>query len=211
MPAPSQLLGLLAASVVLVVVPGPSVLFVIGRALSHGRRIALASVLGNAGGAMLVAVVVSAGLGALISSSTLLLLVIRLSGAAYLMWLGVTAWRHAADTPLAVGSLPPRTRRAVMAGVIVGVTNPKMYILFSAVLTQFLDPAAGPVVPQLVILSLVPIAVGLVTDSSWALAASGARRWFARSPPRLVATLRLGALCLVGLGASVAAAGLSLR
>lgn len=209
MPALSQFLGLLAASVVLVVVPGPSVLFVIGRALSHGRRVALASVLGNAGGALLVAVVVSAGLGALISSSTLLLLAIRLTGAAYLVWLGIKAWRHAGDVPAAAGSAPPGTRRAIVAGVTVGVTNPKMYILFSAVLTQFLDPAVGSLVPQLLILSLVPVAVGLVTDSIWALVASTARGWFARSPPRLVATLRLGAACLVGLGVSVAVTGIS--
>lgn len=203
-----QLFGLSLACVVLVVVPGPSVLFVVGRALAYGRGVALASVAGNTIGTYLVAVLVAFGVGPLLEQSALLFDFIRLAGAAYLIWLGITAVRHApgsatASTAPTTGRVPSR-RRAVRAGVLVGLTNPKAFIILAAILPQFVDRAAGNVPAQMLVLAAVPVLIGLLSDSSWGLAAGSARTWFARSPRRLVVAGQTGGVAMIGLGVSVA-------
>lgn len=204
-----QLAGLALASVLLIVVPGPSVLFVIGRALSCGRGIALASVAGNALGTALVAVLVAVGIGPLLERSTLLFHGIRLAGAGYLVWLGIAALRHARTDALDAGGPQPVERapsrsQAVRSGLLVGLSNPKAFIILAAVLPQFVDRSAGHVVAQLLVLAAVPILIGLLTDSGWGLAAGTARSWFARSPRRLAVAGQVGGLSMIALGASVA-------
>ena len=205
-----QLVGLSAACFVLIVVPGPSVLFVVGRALSYGRGVALASVAGNTIGTYLVAVLVALGIGPLLERSVLLFDVIRLAGAAYLVWLGVSALRHArADARQATSAAaapvgPPSRARAVRSGILVGLSNPKVFIVLAAVLPQFVDRAAGNVPAQMLVLAAVPVLIGLLTDSGWGLAAGAARSWFARSPERLVRAGQAGGAAMVGLGVSVA-------
>lgn len=195
----------------LIVVPGPSVLFVIGRALSHGRRTALASVLGNTVGSYLAAVCVAVGLGPLLQRSDVLLQVIKFAGAAYLVWLGVQALRHSGTASRTVGLAPPSQPgwRSVRTGVIVGITNPKVFIIFAAILPQFVDRSAGRVAVQMLVLALVPLGVGLVTDTAWALAAGRARSWLSSTPGRTRALARVGGFSMIGLGISVAATGRS--
>lgn len=207
-----QLIGLALASFLLIVVPGPSVLFVVGRALSYGRGVALASVAGNTIGTYLVAVLIALGLGPLLEQSVLLLNVIRLTGAAYLIWLGISALRHARKDALKATSAaaapvgPPSRRRAVRSGILVGLSNPKAFIILAAILPQFVDRAAGNVPAQMLVLATVPVLIGLLTDSGWGLAAGVARTWFARSPQRLVRAGQAGGAAMIGLGISVALA-----
>jgi threonine/homoserine/homoserine lactone efflux protein len=208
-PELSQFIGLALACALLIAVPGPSVVFVVGRALTYGRRTALTSVAGNSVGCYAAAALVAVGLGPLLQRSEGLLTAIKWAGAAYLVWLGVQALRHAAPLPDAPGGAGDRvpTWRSLRSGIVVGISNPKVFLVFAAVLPQFVDPGAGHVPAQMLLLALVPVAVGLLTDSAWALAASRARGWLSRSPRRTTAVGRAGGLSMIGLGVSVALTG----
>jgi threonine/homoserine/homoserine lactone efflux protein len=201
-----NLLGFAVVSLVLIAIPGPSVLFVIGRALSLGRASAIASVVGNAVGVYVVAVLVAFGLGTLVQRSDTAFTVIKLAGAAYLVLLGVQAFRHRHDIAAALEARVSQVSRwrAMRQGFIVGVGNPKALIIFGAVLPQFVDRQAGHVPEQMLLLSLVSFGIALVSDSLWAVAASAARSWFARNPRLLSAVGGAGGLALIGVGASVA-------
>ncbi|MBO0809171.1 MAG: LysE family translocator [Actinobacteria bacterium] len=205
----AQLLGFSLTCLIVIAIPGPSVLFVVGRALAHGRRTALASVLGNVTGVQVVAVSVALGVGTLVQRSALAFTVVKLAGAAYLVWLGIQAVRHRRSLGAALEAGPGSGGgwRAVAEGVTVGVANPKAYVLFAAVLPQFADRAAGHVPLQLIILSLVSLPIGLICDSAWGLAASAVRSWFATSPKRLELVGGLGGLAMIGLGLSLALTG----
>lgn len=210
--------ALALACVLLIAVPGPSVMFVVGRALSRGRPAALASVIGNAIGCYLVGLAVALGLGPLLERSELLFQVIKWAGILYLLWLGVTTFRSARPVPAtqgdgageADGSTTRTTETpwaAARTGVIVGATNPKALILFTALVPQFVDPAAGGATRQILLLGIVPILIGLMTDTTWALAAGKARTWLGSSPRRMAAIGRAGGLAIIGVGASVAVSG----
>ncbi len=204
-----QVLGFAVACLIVIAIPGPSVLFVIGRALAHGRRTALASVAGNVAGVQVVALSVALGIGTLVQRSDLVFTVVKLGGAAYLVWLGVQAIRHRRSLAAAMeaATVPRGTWRAAGEGFVVGVANPKAYVLYAAVLPQFANPAAGHVTLQLVILCLVSLPIGLISDGTWGLAASGVRSWFARSPRRLELVGGLGGLAIIGLGVTLAFTG----
>ena len=209
MPPATSVLAFAVASAILIVIPGPSVLFTVGRALAYGRRTALATVCGNAAGNYLVASCVAVGLGTVVQRSAQVFLAVRLAGALYLIWLGVQAFRRRASLAGAFAAAAPgrSDRRAVREGFVVGVTNPKAYILFGAVLPQFVDRAAGHVPVQMLLLALISIAIGLVSDTTWALAAGGLRTWFARSPRRFALVGGAGGLAMIGVGISVAVTG----
>ena len=204
-----QLAGFVLASLVLIVIPGPGVLFVVGRALAHGRRTALATACGHAVGNYVVAACVAVGLGALLQRSASVFEVVKLAGALYLVWLGVQAVRHRkslAEAFAATGE-PRQGWRALRDGVVVGVTNPKSYILFGAVLPQFVNRAAGNVPGQMLLLSVFSVVIGAVSDCGWGLAASGVRSWFASSPRRFELVGGAGGLAMIGLGVAVAVTG----
>jgi threonine/homoserine/homoserine lactone efflux protein len=205
----TRLAAFAAASFVLIVIPGPSVLFVIGRALALGRRAALASVVGNGLGIYVVAVLVAFGLGNVVQRSELAFVVIKTIGAAYLVWLGVQAIRHRHDLAAAFGaSAAPITHwRAARQGFLVGFANPKALIIFGAVLPQFVDRTEGHVSEQMLLLAAVAFGIALISDSMWALGASGFRTWFARSPRRLAVVGGAGGLAMIGVGVTVAATG----
>ena len=204
-----HLLGYALASFVLIVIPGPSVLFVVGRALAYGRRTALATVCGNAAGNYVVAACVAFGIGTLVERSVAVFTAVKLAGALYLVWLGIQAIRRrkALATAFAGVTEARGDRRAAREGFLVGVTNPKALILFGAVLPQFVDRAAGHVPVQMLLLSLVSIAIGLVSDSSWGVAASFVRSWFARSDRRFAMVGGAGGLAMIGVGLTVALTG----
>ena len=201
-----QLLGFALASLVLIVVPGPGVLFVVGRALAHGRRTALATALGHAGGNYVVAASVAVGLGALLQRSAEVFILVKIAGALYLIWLGIHAIRQRKSLAeaMAVAAPPREGWRAARDGAIVGLTNPKAYILFGAILPQFVNRQAGHVPAQMLLLGLVSVSIGLLTDSAWGLAASGVRTWFARSPRRFALVGGAGGLAMIGVGVTVA-------
>jgi threonine/homoserine/homoserine lactone efflux protein len=205
----SQVLGFAVTCLIVIAIPGPSVLFVIGRALAYGRRTALASVAGNVAGVQVVAMSVALGVGTLVQRSGTVFGVVKFGGAAYLVWLGVKAIRHrrSLESAITVAAAPRGARRAAAEGFTVGVANPKAYVLFAAVLPQFANSSAGHVPLQLLLLSLVSLPIGLISDGTWGLAASGVRAWFARSPRRLELVGGLGGLTMIGLGVTLALTG----
>ncbi|WP_327143534.1 LysE family translocator [Nocardia sp. NBC_01327] len=207
----ANLLAFLVAGTILIVIPGPGVLFVIGRALSSGRRAALLSVLGHSLGVLAMLVLVAAGLGAVVAASAIALTVVKLAGAVYLIYLGVQAIRERRSLREAWESRaePAQGVRLLRQAFLVGVSNPKAIIFFSAVLPQFVSPAAGRVPLQILILGLIFVAIALVSDSSWALVAGLARDWFGRSPKRLENLGAAGGVMIIGLGATVAVSGTS--
>lgn len=208
MPSVATVLAFALASVVIVAIPGPSVLFTIGRALAAGRRTALLTVLGNAGGILTQIVAIAVGLGPLVASSATAYTALKVVGALYLVWLGVQAIRGRRALTGAADRLPQRapTAGAVRAGYLVGVTNPKSLVFFMALLPQFVDPAR-PVAAQLLVLGAVFAVIALVMDGSLALAAARFRDWFASSPRRLERVGGTGGLVMVGLGAGLLVTG----
>ncbi|MGW5734053.1 MULTISPECIES: LysE family translocator [Streptomyces] len=207
-----RFLAFAAMSLLVIVIPGPSVLFVIGRALAHGRRTAVATALGNVLGSYALVVAVAFGIGSLVERSAAVFMAVKLAGAAYLVFLGVQAFRHRKE--MRAGSLradsagEARTdTRTVLDGALVGVTNPKGIVFFAAVLPQFVDHSAGRLPAQMLLLGLVPITIGLITDTLWGLTASAARTWFARSERRLSMIGGAGGVTMIGLGVTVAATG----
>lgn len=198
-----RLLAFSLAAFLLIVVPGPSVLFVIGRGIALGRRAAVATVVGNASGVYVQIIGVAAGVGAVVQRSVLAYNTLKLLGAAYLVFLGVQALRHRRELSTALtpaGMERPALWRNARDGFVVGVANPKAIVFFTAMLPQFTDPAAGSVPLQMLFLGLVFVAIALVSDSAWGLAAGSARAWLARSPRRLQAIGGLGGVVMIGLG-----------
>ncbi|MEU9451192.1 LysE family translocator [Streptomyces sp. NPDC048277] len=207
-----RILAFAAMSLLVIAIPGPSVLFVIGRALAHGRRTAVATAVGNVLGSYLLVVAVAFGIGSLVERSVTVYLTVKLLGAAYLVYLGVQAFRHrrelkASAIRRAPAGEPRGDLRTVLDGVLVGATNPKGVVFFAAVLPQFVDHTAGRVPAQMLLLGLVPISIGLVTDTLWGLTASAARTWFARSDRRLSLIGGAGGMAMIGLGVTVAVTG----
>ena len=207
MPSLSQWLAFLVASILFIQVPGPSLLFTIGRALTVGRTQALLSVAGNALGLVVQAGLVAVGLGAVVSASAELYTGLKLVGAAYVVWLGVSAIRHRADARLTLeepGQAPARRGHAVRTGFIVGVTNPKTVIFFAAFLPQFTSDS-GPAALQLAVLGVVFGILAVCSDTLWALGAGKARDWFAREPRRLDTLGAAGGGMMIALGVTLAA------
>jgi threonine/homoserine/homoserine lactone efflux protein len=207
-PSAATLLTFTLAGVILVVIPGPSVLFIVGRALAHGRRAALLSVAGNTTGASIVVVVVALGYGAVAARSVEVFTVLKLAGAAYLVYLGVQTLRHRGDLAAALaGPAASAQGRLYWQGVVVGVTNPKVLIFFAAVLPQFVDVRAGSATGQMLVLGLLFALIAATLDSTWGLLAGAVREWFAASPSRLRLVGGTGGLMMIGLGLGLALTG----
>jgi threonine/homoserine/homoserine lactone efflux protein len=207
-PGPS-LLAFALASLALIVIPGPSVLFVIGRSLSLGRLGGLLSVLGNALGMLPLVIAVALGIGAIVAQSLLLFTVIKFVGAGYLVYLGIQAIRHRRHTAVTHEATPQRRPRwrIVSEAFVVGLTNPKSLVFFVAVLPQFVDYGAGSIPVQLFELGAVFLLLALIFDSVWALAAGTARQWFGRSPKRVERLGATGGVLMIGLGGVLAFTG----
>ena len=209
MPTSNQWLAFLVASILFAQVPGPSLLFTIGRALTVGRRDALLSVVGNGVGLAFQVLCVAVGLGAVVAASAALYTVLKICGAAYVVYLGVQAIRHRAkaraDLDSATAAPAASPGHSLRTGFIVGSTNPKTIVFFVAFLPQFVNDEAGHAGAQLALLGLVFGVLAIASDSCWALAAGRARDWFARSPRRLDTLGATGGVMMIGLGATMAA------
>lgn len=225
-----NLLGFALASIALIALPGPSVLFVIGRTLTLGRTGGLLSVLGNSLGALPALLLVSLGVGTIVAQSATLFTVIKFAGAGYLVYLGIQAIRHRKDAgaPATAESTPADntpaktaqnrfakltrpfkhpTTRILGEAFLVGLTNPKTIVFFVAVLPQFVDYSAGAIPLQLAELGIVFILLALIGDSLWAFTAGAARTWFAKSPTRIENLAGAGGAMMVGLGGVLAFTG----
>lgn len=211
MVSPGRFAAFAALVLVMVVVPGPSVLFTISRALTVGRRDALLTVVGNAVGVYTQVVAVAFGMGALVRTSAAVFTVVKLVGAGYLIYLGVHTLRHrrrlSEAFSAAVPASPGRTLSVLRDGFVVGFANPKSIVFLAAVLPQFVSYSAGWVPVQIMALGVSIPLIALGSDSAWALAAGGARAWFARSPRRLEFIGGAGGLIMIGLGAGLALNG----
>ncbi len=205
----SHLLAFALTAFVVIVIPGPSVLFVVSRALVLGRSGALTTVVGNSLGEYVQVMAVAFGVGAVVERSVMLFTAIKLCGAAYLVYLGVQAIRHrrALTNLMGDGSLRGGRLRTLREGFVVGVANPKSVVFFAAILPQFVDPAAGSLTLQLLLLGAVFLLIALVSDSLWAIAAGTARTWLARSPERLRYLGGAGGVAMIGIGVRLAVTG----
>jgi len=204
----SNLLAFSLAAVILIAVPGPSVLFVIGRSLALGWKGGVLTVLGNAAGQLVQVAAVALGVGIVVAQSVVLFSLVKLAGAAYLVYLGIKSIRrrreHHSPERQPVSASP---LRLMSEGLVVGVTNPKSVVFFVAVLPQFVDYPSGAIPFQLALLGVVFLLIALVSDSLWAVAAGSARQWFARSPRRISAMEATGGALMIGLGGTLALTG----
>lgn len=204
----SNLLAFSLASAVLIAVPGPSVLFVIGRSLALGWRGGVLTVLGNACGQFLQVAAVALGVGIVVAQSVILFSVVKFAGAAYLIYLGIQAIRHRRNHAVPAKSPAHASPwRLVGQGAVVGATNPKSVVFFVAVLPQFVDYPAGAIPVQLGLLGAVFLLIAVIFDSLWAVAAGTAREWFARSPQRVSVFEATGGALMIGLGGTLALTG----
>jgi threonine/homoserine/homoserine lactone efflux protein len=209
MPDAGRLAAFALVAFAIIVVPGPSVLFVISRGVAHGRRAALMTALGNETGELVQVVAVAFGLGAIVERSITVFTIVKIAGAAYLVFLGVQALRRrrVLAEALAIEAAPKGSRRIFRDGFVVGATNPKTVILFTAILPQFVTRSNGHVTLQLLVLGLMSVLIALISDSAWALLAGTVRSWLGRSPRRLAAMGGTGGLVMIGLGLRLAFTG----
>jgi threonine/homoserine/homoserine lactone efflux protein len=205
-PAPEYLIGFTVAAFLIIIVPGPSVLFVVSRALAYGRRAAVTTAIGGAAGSFVNAAAVAVGVGAIVQTSAVAYTTIKLIGAAYLVYLGIRAIRHrrAIREAFERQASPVSDRRTWWEGFVVGVTNPKSAVFFAAVLPQFIDRSAGHATLQMLLLGAVFTAIAVFSDSLYGVTAGAVRAWFARSTRRLDLIGGTAGLTMVGLGLGLA-------
>lgn len=197
----TQLLVAFTMTVVVVVaVPGPSAMFIVGRAMAIGRPAAIAAAAGNTAGTIIQGLVAVFGLGAVISRSETLYNVIKFGGAIYLVQMGAKTIRHR-ELPSADGGREDADRRRVARqGFVVGLTNPKLVVFFGAALPQFVDPTRGYVVVQMLALLTIWSAVSLIGDTTWGCIGGCIRSRTANSPRNVERMIALGGVCIVGVG-----------
>lgn len=191
---------------VIILAPGPSVLFVIARAIAWGRATAVFTVAGNVTGAFSLSVFVALGLGPILQRSELAYIAVQWGGGLYLVYLGIDAIRkrsaHAADMTNQ-GEIAPSIRRSIRDGFWVGALNPKGVVFFAAVLPQFIDREKGSVTAQLILLGAIFAILAFVSDGSWGMLAGTARNWLATDARRLERLRATGGSIMIILGISV--------
>lgn len=185
----------LVITLVLVLTPGPIVTLLIATGAREGPRAALVTVLGTTLGNALLVGAIAVGLSWLVETSATLFEVLRFAGAAYLVWLGVQAWRRAGA---AAPATPPPSRTHFWRGLLVALSNPKTTAFFAAFLPQFVDPGL-PAAPQLAIMCAASVLIAGCLDAGWAVAAGLGRAWFL-APARAKLLGRASAALLVGGG-----------
>jgi threonine/homoserine/homoserine lactone efflux protein len=203
---PSRLPEYIVAAMVIILAPGPSVLFVIARAIAWGRATAVFTVTGNVTGAFSLSVFVALGLGPVLERSDIAYLAVQWAGGLYLIYLGIEAiWKrtlHAADMANQ-GDIAPSIRRSIRDGFWVGALNPKGVVFFAAVLPQFIDRDRGSVTAQLIFLGAIFAVLAFVSDGSWGVLAGTARNWLATDSKRLEKLRAAGGVIMILLGIQV--------
>lgn len=208
MPSAAHLLAFAGTAIIIILIPGPSVMFVVGRALAAGRRVALFSVVGNALGEYAQVVAVAFGIGTLAQHSVAVFTAIKLIGGGYLVYLGVRTFlqRRSVIAALSAGERVHTHKRSFAEGFVVGITNPKTVVFLAAILPQFTSQGTS-VTTQILVLGLIFLMLALICDSTWALAAGRFREWFAGSPRRLETIGGAGGLAIAALGAAFLVTG----
>ena len=208
LPPWNDLLLFCTAALVLLIIPGPAVLYVVARSLDQGRRAGLASACGIASGGLVHVLAATLGLSALLVSSAAAYAVVKYTGAAYLFYLGIKKFRERTAAPSEVVHVEPLPLRRVYAqGVVVNVLNPKTAIFFFAFLPQFVNPARGHVSAQFFALGMVFTVMGLSSDSGWALTAGSAAGWLRRNHKFMRNQHYVTGTVYLGLGMATAVTG----
>jgi len=191
---------------VIILALGPSVLFVIARAIAWGRATAVFTVAGNVTGAFSLSVFVALGLGPVLERSEIAYIAVQWGGGLYLIYLGIEAiWKrsvHAADMANQ-GDVAPSIRCSIRDGFWVGALNPKGVVFFAAVLPQFIDRERGSITAQLIFLGAVFAVLAFVSDGSWGVLAGTARNWLATDSKRLEKLRATGGAIMILLGLQV--------
>jgi len=198
-------LGLfVAAAIALLLTPGPAIMYIVTRSVEQGRVAGLVSVLGICTGTLIHVIGATFGLSALLVSSAVAFSIVRYTGAAYLILLGIqTLVRH--DPPLAdIAVVRADLRRVFTQGVIVNVLNPHTAVFFFAFLPQFVNPSSGHIPLQMLSLGLLFVGLSATTDSGWAIAAGTAGEWIKRHPRFRGGQRYVTGSVLLGLGAATA-------
>jgi threonine/homoserine/homoserine lactone efflux protein len=206
-PSTSTLLLFCPAALVLLLIPGPSVLYIVTRSIDQGRRAGFVSVLGTHVGSLVHVAGAAFGLSALIVSSALAFSAVKYLGAAYLVWLGIRRWRAGDHVGLTADRPSLPMARLFRQGFVVQVLNPKTAIFFLAFLPQFVDADHGSVTAQVLVLGVVFIALGLVSDSTYAIAASTIGAALRRGTRAGRAERYVSSGVYIGLGVTTAVAG----
>jgi threonine/homoserine/homoserine lactone efflux protein len=191
---------------IIILAPGPSVLFVIARAIAWGRKVAVITVAGNVTGAFVLSSLVAFGLGPILQRSDLAFAAVQWGGGLYLVYLGIDAVRkrkvHAADMTNQ-GPTQPRVFQSVRDGFMVGVLNPKGLVFYAAVLPQFIDRDRGNITVQLLFLGALFSVLAFISDGSWGLLAGTARAWLSGEATRLEKLRATGGIIMILLGTAV--------
>ncbi len=202
----SKLWVFVLASVALAVVPGPAVLYIVAQSVQGGRRVGVVSALGIATGGFVHVVAAVIGLSAVLTASATAFTVVKVGGAAYLVYLGIRVLRSPPDDTIGGRRLEPTMRRVYTQGVVVNVLNPKTALFFLAFLPQFVDPDSAAR-PQLALLGAIFIGIALTSDLVWALAA-GTAGSVLRQSRRFLSTQRwVSGSVFIGLGVTALLTG----
>lgn len=192
------------AVIILLLIPGPVVTLVVANSLSHGRRTGLATVVGASLGNAILLGGTAVGLVAFFALLSEVFEIVRWAGAAYLIWLGIKAWRaHGGDEAALVPAAGRSARAVFLQGFLIAITNPKAIIFYIAFLPQFIDPRL-PAGPQLFVMTGTMIAMAVLSDSGYALLAARARGWFT-APKRRRLQSRITGTLLIGVGCGLLA------
>ena len=208
---PSRLVEYIIAAMIIIFAPGPSVLFVIARAIAWGRKVAVFTVAGNVTGAFFLSSLVAFGLGPILSRSDLAYSAVQWGGGGYLVYLGISAIKArkiAAADMKSQGSVVPTFWRSARDGFWVGALNPKGLVFYAAVLPQFVDIERGNVTGHLLFLGALFSILAFISDGSWGLLAGTARAWLASDEKRLELLRVIGGCVMIILGLLVIASAL---
>ncbi len=204
MPSNMSLLGFIAAALVLLITPGPGVLYVVARSVSQGHRAGLVSALGLAAGVFVHIAAAAAGISAILLASATAFGVVKVLGAGYLIYLGIQTLFARGSSASVEASTHRTSRRLFIDGVLVSALNPKIALFFLAFLPQFVDPSRGPVPQQILFLGLVYVCLAILTDGAYALLAGSVRHWLGRGVLQGSQLRYLSGSIYVGLGVGAA-------
>ena len=200
MPTTENLIGWLLVSIVIIIIPGPGVTFVIARAMTIGRKGAVLTVFGHAAGVTLQILAVAFGLGALVASSAIAFNIMKFVGAGFLIYLGIRSIiTRKQPIDLSIDGTV-KTRKVLSDSFVVGITNAKTIVFFVATMPQFVNPTASNIPIQMLLLGLIFLVIGTLSDLVYAFAAGSARDWLINSESRIAGVRAIGGVAIAGVG-----------
>jgi len=205
MPPIGDVIAFAIASFLIIIIPGTSVLFTIGRGISFGRKAALVNVAGNSVGMLTGSLAVAIGIGSFVQSSDIAFAVVGVLGGGYLIYLGYDAVKTRKDVAQALITRadPKPMGQLFRQGFVVGFLNPKSLVFFAAILPQFVDRSQGQVIMQMIFLAMIFFVIAVLSDGTWGIVAGTARHWLAGTPTRIEKISGAGGFVIIALGISV--------